>query len=106
MTVSAAPGSTAESRAAALAMFEGNVPCFFSFADPPCHAVARHLAFHVHEENTAQCGYDEPWPVCDEHKQTLQTVSNPFWRTWHQMQPVACPTCKTPLRLHRFEPIG
>ena len=106
MTVSAAPGSTTESRAAALAMFEGNVPCFFSFGEPPCLAVARHLAFHVHEENTMPCGHDEPWPVCDEHKQALQAVSNPFWRTWHQMQPMLCSKCKTPLRLDRFEPLG
>lgn len=106
MTVSAAPGSTAESRAAALAMFEGNVPCVFRVAEPPCPGTAGWLAWFVHEENTADCDWDEPWPVCGEHKRSIQISSEPFFRTWHQLEPIPCGKCGTPVRLHRFEPIG
>jgi len=101
-----APASTAESRAAALTMFEGRVPCLFHLADPACAAVARWLAWFAHEENTARCESDEPWPVCDQHKQVIQASSDPFWRTWHNMQPVLCTRCGTPLRLERFEPLS
>jgi hypothetical protein len=100
-------GSTVDSRAAALALFEGQVPCFFSLADPPaCPATARHLAFLAHEENTSACDYDEPWPVCEEHKRLLQMASHPFWRTWRQSPPIQCRNCGTPLRIERFEALG
>jgi hypothetical protein len=99
-------GSTVDSRAAALALFEGSVPCIFQVGDPPCHATARWLALLAHEESTAVCDYDEPWPVCDEHKRALAMISHPFWRTWHQMQPNLCGKCQTPLRVERFEPLG
>lgn len=101
----AAPGSTAESRAAALAMFEGQVPCFFQLGEPPCPQVARWLAMFAHEENTVRCGHDEPWPVCTAHKRMVEVGSHPFWRTWHQSPPLTCEPCGTPLRLDRFEPL-
>jgi len=97
------PGSTADSRAAALALFEGHVPCFFSLTDPPCPEAAGHLAYLVHEESTANCTDADPWPVCDEHKRAMQMVSHPFWRTWHQMTPTRCHKCGTSLRVKRFE---
>lgn len=97
------PGSTVESRTAALAMFEGQVPCMFQFTEPPCPNVARWLAWFVHEENTVQCGAPEPWLVCDEHKRLIQMTSHPFWRTWHQLESTLCAACATPLRLERFE---
>ena len=106
MTVSAAPGSTVESRTAALAMFEGQVPCLFSMADPPCPKTALWLAWFVHEEYAGDCGDAEPWPACDEHKRMIQMASHPFWRTWHNLQPNPCPKCATPMRLERFEPLG
>jgi hypothetical protein len=98
-----APGSTAESRTAALAMFEGQVPCMFQLIDPSCPHTARWLVQFVHEEATARCDRADPWPVCDEHKRMIQMSSHPFWRTWHQMAPVPCPACQSPLRLERFE---
>jgi len=84
-------------------MFEGQVPCLFQLHDPSCAAAARWLAWFAHEENTARCESDEPWPVCDEHRRLLQRGSIPFWRTWWKTQPVMCPYCGTPLRLDRFE---
>ena len=89
-------------------MFQGQVPCVFQLADPSCPATAKWLAWFVHEENTARCGWNEPWPVCDEHKRLIHGSSHPFWRTWYQSQAVgcpACPACGTPLRLEKFEPI-
>lgn len=99
-------GSTVDSRRAALALFEGHVPCFFSVADPYCPETARHLAFLVHEESQTVCDYDEPWPVCDEHRRVLAMMSDPFWRTWHQMPPSLCGRCRAPWRVERFEPLG
>lgn len=99
-----APSSTIDSRAAALNMFAGNVPCMFSLFDPSCENPAGWLAIFAHEEK-ATCGRDEPWPVCDAHRKLIQTVSHPFWRVWHNMTPVPCPGCQTPLRLDRFDPI-
>jgi hypothetical protein len=98
-----APASTTESRAAALAMFAGQVPCVLQLADPPCPNAARWLAVFTHEENTATCGGDEPQPVCDEHKRAVQMGSHPFWRTWNNSPPLLCDWCQTPLRLDRFE---
>jgi hypothetical protein len=86
-------------------MFEGQVPCIFSLGDPSCAAVARWLAWHGHEENTARCEWNEPWPVCDDHRQALQRVNHPFWRTWHQLAPTLCDQCGTPLRIERFDPL-
>lgn len=100
-----APASTTESRAAALAMFEGQVPCALSLADPPCPNAARWLACFAHEETAGACGHEEPQPVCDEHKRQLQAASHPFWRTWWNLPPVLCDRCGTPLRLDRFEPL-
>jgi hypothetical protein len=100
-----APAGTAESRAAALAMFEGQVPCLLQLADPSCPDRARWLAWFAHEENTVSCEAS-PAPVCDAHRRGLQAASHPFWRTWHQMPPVLCDLCGTPLRLERFEPLG
>jgi len=100
---SAAAGSTVESRTAALAMFEGHVPCFFSMADPPCADTAKWLALFDHEENTGTCGSAEPWPVCNMHRQAITFASHPFWRTWHAMEPLLCGKCSTPVRLERFE---
>jgi len=96
---------TAASREAALTMFAGNVPCMFSRHEPACAETARWLALFVHEENTAGCGYDEPWPACDGHKKQIETISHPFWRVWNNMSPVPCPGCQSPLRLDRFDPI-
>lgn len=96
-------GSTVESRAAALAMFEGQVPCFFSLADPSCPSTAGWLAYFAHEENTARCDWCGPWPVCAEHRRIIDMMSRPFWRTWHQLEPMPCESCGTPLRLDRFE---
>lgn len=96
-------GSTTDSRAAALSMFQGDVPCLFSLGEPPCPNMARHLAWFVHEMNSVRCEENEPWPVCDDHKRGLRMISHPFWRTWHQMEPTLCGTCETPLKLERFE---
>lgn len=63
-----APVSTPATRAAALTMFAGNVPCMFSLNDPSCEAPARWLALFAHEENNT-CQHSEPWPVCDQHKE-------------------------------------
>jgi hypothetical protein len=87
-------------------MFEGQVPCLFQLTDPSCPAAARWVVYFAHEENTARCDSDEPWPVCDEHKRIVQASSHPFWRTWHNSPPVMCPQCGTPLRPERFEPVG
>lgn len=106
MSVSAESGSTVESRTAALSMFEGNVPCFFSMADPSCPKTALWLASFDHEENAGHCGDVDPWPVCDEHKRIIQMASHPFWRTWHQLKPILCGGCGTPTRLGRFEALG
>lgn len=106
MTVSAIPGSTAESRSAALTMFEGQVPCVMRFSDPPCPQTAQWIVFFAHEENLTSCDSPEPVPVCDEHKRALQMAAEPFWRTWHQMQPTLCGKCQTPMRVERFEPLG
>src|SRR2546421_8182196 len=97
--VTEAPTSTTESRAAALAMFEGRVPCLFQLAEPSCPEVARWLAWFAHEENTVRCDTDEPWPVCDAHKKAIAMSSDPFWRTWHNSPPTLCAGCGTPLRL-------
>lgn len=105
MTAIAPPGSTTESRTAALAMFEGQVPCVFSLVDPSCPELARWLAWFVHEENTAVCDRDEPWLLCDGHKRILQASSHPFWRTWNRLQPLPCDACGTPLRVSRFDPL-
>jgi hypothetical protein len=105
MTAAAAPGSTVESRAAALAMFEGQVPCLFQLAEPSCPDTAAWLAWFAHEENTASCSSNEPWLLCEAHKKMVQTTSHPFWRTWHQTPPLICEPCGTPLRLDRFEPL-
>lgn len=75
MTVSAVPASTTESRAAALAMFEGQVPCLFQLTDPSCAAAARWVVYFAHEENTVRCDREDPWPVCDEHKKLVQASS-------------------------------
>jgi hypothetical protein len=106
MTVSAAPASTTESRAAALAMFEGQVPCLFQLTDPSCAATARWVAYFAHEVITVRCDREDPWLLCDEHKKLVWASSHPFWRTWHNTRPVLCPGCGTPLRPERFEPIG
>ena len=98
-------GSTVESRRAALALFQGQVPCIFRLHEPPCPGTAGWLSWFVHEENTAVCDLSEPWPVCDEHKRIITMISDPFWRTWHQLAPIPCGQCKTPLRLERFEPL-
>lgn len=100
----ATPVSTTASRAAALTMFAGNVPCMFSLHDPSCQNPARWLALFAHEENTT-CEHSEPWPVCETHKKQIQTVSHPFWRVWHNMTPIPCTRCESPLRLDRFDPI-
>jgi hypothetical protein len=105
VTVSAEPGSTVESRTAALAMFEGSVPCFFSMSDLECAQTALWLAFFGHEENVGSCGDAEPWPLCGEHKRLVQMCGVPFWRTWHNLQPTPCGRCGTPLRAERFEPL-
>ena len=86
-------------------MFEGQVPCFFSLAEPSCPNTARWLASFVHEESTARCEWGEPWPLCDEHKQVVQAMSHPFWRTWHQVPPTLCVKCESPLRLERLDPL-
>lgn len=99
-----APDSTPASRAAALTMFAGNIPCMLSLHDPPCGNPAVWLALFVHEES-ATCGYSEPWPVCDEHRKRIQAVNHPFWRVWSNLQPTPCPGCQGPLRLDRFDPI-
>jgi hypothetical protein len=102
----ATPGSTAESRTAALAMFEGNVPCLFQLTDPSCPETAKWLAAFIHEENTARCdGASLLWPVCDTHKKMIQVSSHPFWRMWHTMKPVNCDQCGTPIRLASINPI-
>jgi hypothetical protein len=106
MTVTAAPAGTTESRAAALALFTGQVPCLFSLTDPSCPATAQWVAHFAHEVRAAQCDRDDPWPLCDEHKRLVQAIGHPFWRTWHNMPPVECAGCGTPLRADRFEPIG
>lgn len=98
------PGSTTESRAAALTMFEGSVPCLFQLADPSCLETAKWIASFTHEENTVRCdGGHLQWPACDTHKQMVQTSSQPFWRTWYRMNPVNCDQCGTPVRLDRIE---
>lgn len=98
------PVSTTESRTAALSMFKGQVPCVFQLAEPTCPSTAGWLAWFTHEENTVTCE-DVPWPVCGDHRKTIQAASHPFWRTWNQMRPVLCDQCGTPLRLERFEPL-
>lgn len=100
-------GATTESRTAALAMFEGHVPCFFSLADPPCTDLALWLAWFVHEENSPRAAGCEasPWPVCEAHKKMVAMATHPFWRTWHRMPPTLCDQCETPLRLERFDPL-
>lgn len=94
-------------QAAALAMFQGQVPCFFSLVDPACPETALYLTWFVHEENDPEAAGCEapPWPVCDGHRRAIQTSSHPFWRTWHQLEPVRCDQCGTPLRLERFDPL-
>jgi hypothetical protein len=102
----ATPGSTTESLTAALAMFEGHVPCIFQLTDPSCAGTAKWIASFVHEENTARCGGGNlQWPVCDTHKRMIQVSSHPFWRTWHRMDPVLCDRCGTPVRLDRIDQI-
>jgi hypothetical protein len=98
-------GSTPESRAAALAMFEGQIPCVMQFAEPSCPETARWLAWFVHEENTSRCEHSEPQPLCDTHRKMIATATHPFWRTWHRTPPVLCDQCETPLRLERFDPL-
>lgn len=100
-----ATGSTTESRAAALAMFEGAVPCIFQLTEPACPETAAWLAWFAHEENAVRCGRDDPWPVCGTHKKMIQTASHPFWRTWNQMPPILHDPCGSPLRLERFDPL-
>jgi hypothetical protein len=95
-----------ESRRAALALFEGQVPCFLKVAEPSCPAVAPHLAILAHEEASARCDYDEPLLTCGEHKRVLAMMSDAFWRTWHNLRPTLCGKCGTPLRVERFEPLG
>jgi hypothetical protein len=102
----ALPRSTVESRAAALLMFAGNIPCILQFADPPCPKQARWIAWFTHEENNTECGYDEPQLVCDDHKRVIQKISHPFWRTWLNLDPIQCDDCGSPLRLDRLEPIA
>jgi hypothetical protein len=94
-----------ESRTAALSMFEGQVPCIMSMADPECLKAALWLAWFDHEENLGHCGDADPWPVCDEHRRMVQMASHPFWRTWHNLQSIPCGKCQTPLRLERVEPL-
>ena len=100
----AANQSTPESRAAALAMFEHQVPCFAQHTEAGCEQTAKWLAFFAHEESQP-CGFDEPLPACDEHQRLLQQVSSPFWRVWYQMEPILCGGCGKPIRLDRFEAI-
>lgn len=99
--------STTGPQAAALAMFEGQVPCFFSLGDPSCPEAARFLAWFAHEENDSKAAGCEvaPWPVCEQHRRAIQMSSHPFWRTWHQLPPMICDDCGTPLRLERFDPL-
>lgn len=100
-----APVSTPESRAAALSVFQGQVPCVFQLTDPSCPNAAAWLGWLAHEENTARCDRDEPLLLCDTHKKAIAASSHPFWRTWHALPPMLCDRCKTPLRLDRFEPL-
>jgi hypothetical protein len=94
-------------QAAALSLFEGHVPCFFSLADPWCTETARWLAWFEHEEPRPEAEGCEvaPWPVCDLHRKAIQAASHPFWRTWHQLPPTLCDGCGTPLRIERFDPL-
>ena len=94
--------STPDTRAAALAMFEHAVPCFFQMLDPSCEQLAVALAHFVHEESQS-CGRDEVWPVCPEHQQALRRMSLPFWRVWYAMAALPCPACEKPIRVDRFE---
>lgn len=105
MTTAAQGQSTTDSRTMALAMFEGQVPCTLQFADPSCPKTARWLACTVHEENTTPCDYEEPMLLCDEHKAVMQRALAPFWRMWHNLPPIHCIRCETPIRLDRFEAI-
>jgi hypothetical protein len=100
------PGSTTESRTAALAMFEGHVPCIYQFNEPSCEETAKWIASFVHEENVKRCDdANLKWPVCDTHKKMIQAASHPFWRTWRHMRPIPCDRCRTPVRLDRIDQI-
>jgi len=105
MSTAAQGQSTTDSRTMALAMFADQVPCALQFYDPSCPKTARWLAYSVHEENTTACDYNEPMLLCDEHKVVMQRALAPFWRMWHNLPPMLCVRCETPIRLDRFEAI-
>lgn len=96
--------ATVETRALALEMFKGNVPCYFAMHDPPCPNAAAWVVYfrHLAEED---CGGQPPFPVCDEHRRLMEQVTHPFWRAWLNTEPVTCEGCGEEVTIDRFEAI-
>jgi hypothetical protein len=105
--VSDAPQQTAtpETRALALEMFKGGVPCFFSTIDPYCAQAAAWVAYFRHL-SVQDCGGTHPFPVCVEHRQMMERTTHAFWRAWFNTDPVLCDGCGEEIAIHRFEAIG
>lgn len=99
------PDPTPESRAAALDLFAGEVPCIMSIADIGCARQAEWVVFFEHEEPARSCDHEECAPVCAVHLRLLQHCSVPFWRTWFRLSPWPCTNCGGPLRIARTEAI-
>jgi hypothetical protein len=96
--------ATNETRALALAMFEGNVPCFFSTMEPWCENAAAWIVYFRHL-SARDCGGMHPFPVCPEHRQAIEKATHPFWRAWFNLNPTLCDDCGAELGIDRFEAI-
>lgn len=97
---------TPDSIRAALSMYQGEVPCFMSLADPPCPHPAAFVIYFEHEENAADdCRCDPPVPACPDHTVVFRQASHPFWRTWMNMEPSRCGLCGIATRVSKIERI-
>lgn len=96
--------ATDETRAMALAMFESNVPCFFSMVEPYCPNSAAWIVYYKHL-SAKDCSGVEPFPVCGDHRHLIERSQSPFWRAWFNADPVLCDNCGAEIAVERFEAI-
>lgn len=95
---------TADTRALALEMFKGSIPCILSMEEPPCPNEAAWIA-HFRHLSVDDCGGQPPLPFCHEHRRNLQRAVHPFWRAWFNTDPMVCDGCGEEVTIDRFEAI-